>query len=179
MTRAHALVLAIVSLPASAQCYSVDAARGSVSFELRQAGSPFRGEFRRFGGEVCLEQGRVARIDVWLEPKSVQTGLPEIDAALAEKEFFAVAEHPRIAFASKSTVARGESQLARGTLEVKGTRREVEVVFTLRETGGTPTVVGLLSLDRLDYGIGTGEWSDRRWLGTEVNVAFRAVLSRK
>ena len=179
MTRALALLFAIVSSPAAAQCYSVDAAGGSVSFEVQQAGSPFRGAFRRFGGEVCLEQGRVARVEVWLEPASVQTGLPEIDAALKEKEFFAVAGYPRVGFASKSVEVRGDSQLARGALEVKGKRREVEVEFRLREAGGKPAIAGSFALDRLDYGIGTGEWSDTRWLGAEVKVEFDATLSRR
>jgi hypothetical protein len=34
-------------------------------------------------------------------------------------------------------------------------------------------------LDRLDYGIGTGEWSDTRWLGAEVKIDFSATLSRR
>lgn len=178
MTRMLALALAIVAPPASAQCYAVDAAGGRVSFEVQQAGAPFHGGFRRFGGELCLEQGRVARIDVWLDPASVRAGLPEIEAALKEKEFFAAAEHPRIRFVSNSVVARGESQLARGTLEIKGTRREVEVAFRLRATGGAPAVSGVLALNRLDYGIGTGEWSDTRWLGAGVKVEFSAALSR-
>ena len=177
MMRTLALLLAIVSASAAAQCYSVGAAAGRVSFEVQQTGSPFRGAFRRFGGEVCLEQGRVARVDVWLEPASVQTGLPEIDAALKEKEFFAVAAHPRVGFASKSVEVRGDSQLARGVLEVKGKRREVEVAFRLREAGGKPAIAGSFALDRLDYGIGTGEWSDTRWLGAEVKVEFDATLS--
>lgn len=178
MRRMLALALAMGSPAAAAQCYAVDAAGGRVSFEVEQAGSPFRGGFRRFGGELCLEQGRVARIEVWLDPASVRAGLPEIEAALKEKEFFAVAEHPRIRFASNSVAARGESQLARGTLEIKGTRREVEVAFGMRETNGKPSVSGVFALNRLDYGIGTGEWSDTRWLGAGVKVEFSAALSR-
>lgn len=114
MTRLVVLCLALVSLPATAaECYAVDPAAGSVSFELKQAGASFRGVFRRLGGEVCLADGRVARVAVWLDPASSDTGLPEIDAALKDKEFFAVRDHPRIAFASRSVEARGDGQRAR------------------------------------------------------------------
>lgn len=172
------LAFALVSSPAaSEECYTVGAAGGSVSFEVRQAGAPFRGAFRRFGGEICLAQNRVARIAVWLEPASVDAGLPEIDAALKEKEFFETARHPRIAFTGNSAEARGEQQTARGTLEIKGTRRDVDVAFRLRRNGGDPVVSGSLVLNRLDYGIGTGEWSDTRWLGAEVKVDFSATLA--
>lgn len=180
MPRCLLLLSLLAALPAAAdECYSVDPAGSSVSFELRQAGSPFRGAFRRFGGELCVAQGRVARIDVWLEPASVETGLPEIDAALKAKEFFDIGSHPRIAFAGESVQARGDRQVARGTLDVKGKRRNADVPFRLGESGGKPVVSGSFTLDRLDYGIGTGEWSDTRWLGAEVKVDFSASLSRR
>ncbi|MBI4205816.1 MAG: YceI family protein [Betaproteobacteria bacterium] len=178
MPRLLALLLAFVALPAAGgECYAVHSAAGRVSFELKQAGSPFRGIFRRFGGEFCITQSRVERIDVWLEPASVDSGLPEIDAALKEREFFSVGEHPRITFSSRSVEARGDVQRARGTLQIKGTRREVDIAFRLRETGREPVVSGSLTLDRLQYGIGTGEWSDTRWLGAEVKVDFNATLA--
>jgi polyisoprenoid-binding protein YceI len=176
--RAFLLAFAIVTSPAAAEeCYAVRAAGGGVSFEVRQAGAPFRGAFRRFGGEICLAQDKVARIDVWLEPASVDAGLPEIEAALKDKEFFETARYPRIAFTGKSTEARGERQIAHGTLEIKGRRRDLDVTFSLRRDGGGPVVSGSLTLNRLDYGIGTGEWSDTRWLGAEVKVDFAAKLA--
>lgn len=180
MARALLILLASAALPAAADgCYSVEAAGGSVSFELRQAGSLFRGTFRRFGGELCLAQRQVARIDVWLEPASVDTGLPEIDAALKAKEFFDAGSHPRITFVSDSARARSDRQIARGTLDIKGHRRNADVPFRLDERAGKPVVSGSFALDRLDYGIGTGEWSNTRWLGAEVRIEFRAVLSRR
>lgn len=173
------VALAAGAIPALGQeCYSVDPG-GRVAFELKQAGSPFRGVFRRYGGELCIAQRKVTRVDVWLEPASVDTGLPEIDAALREKEFFDVARHPRIAFASESVEPRGDRQVAHGALAIKGTRRDADVPFRLGESSGRPTVSGSFILDRLAYGIGAGEWSDTRWLGAEVKVDFSASLSRK
>lgn len=178
MTRALAVLLAIAALPCAAQeCFTVNAGGARVGFEIKQAGAPFRGTFRRMGGEVCLEQDRVARIKVWLEPASVATDLPEIDAALKGKEFFDVGAHPRIGFASSSIEVQGDRQSARGTLEIKGKRREVSVPFRL-QGGGRPAVSGSFTLKRLDYDIGTGEWTDTRWLGAEVTVEFSATLSR-
>jgi polyisoprenoid-binding protein YceI len=166
-------------MPAAAECYAVNPASGSVSFELKQAGSPFRGTFRRFGGELCLGDARGSRIEVWLEPASVDTGLPEIDAALREKEFFAVTEFPRIAFASDSVEERADGQHVRGTLDIKGRRREFEVPFSVRVVSGRPTVSGSFVLNRLEYRIGTGEWSNTRWLGAEVKVEFTATLENQ
>ena len=64
-------------------------------------------------------------------------------------------------------------------LEIKGKRLDLDVPFSLQREGGNPTVSGTLTLKRLEYGIGTGEWSNTKWLSGEVNVQFQAALSAK
>ncbi|HYR37367.1 MAG TPA: YceI family protein [Burkholderiales bacterium] len=180
MLRSIALAAALAPLPALAdECYSVDAAHGSVRYEVKQAGSAFRGAFRRFGGEICLAADRATRIEVWLDPASADSGLPEIDAALKGEEFFAVERYPRVAYASRSIELRATAQLAHGTLQMKGQRRDLDALFNLRRDSGVPVVSGTLAINRLDYGIGTGEWSNTNWLGGEVKIDFEATLSRR
>ncbi len=180
MLRAVVLIAASASLPVCAEeCYTVDGSRGSVSYEVKQAGSPFRGKFLRFGGEVCLSEGHATRVEVWLDPASVDSGLPEIDAALKDKDFFAVNQYPRVAYSSQSVEARGIAQLAHGMLQMKGKRRNLDVPFSLQRDGSSLIVSGTLTFNRLDYDIGTGEWSNTSWLSGDVKVAFRATLSGK
>ena len=174
------MLAAIAWLPAAAEeCYRADAHDGSVSFEVKQAGAPFHGKFARFGGEVCLSENSAVRIDLWLDPAAVEAGLPEIDAALKGKEFFAVDQYPRIVFTSRSVETRGNTQLAHGVLEIKGKRQDLDVPFSLHRAGSRLSVSGTLTLNRLTYGIGTGEWSNTQWLGGEVSVEFRAALFAK
>jgi polyisoprenoid-binding protein YceI len=180
MLRLPAILLVLIGLPAAAvDCYSVNTAASSVTFEVKQAGAPFRGVFRRFGGEFCLEGDQVVRIDVWLEPASVETDLPEIDAALKDKEFFDVGAYPRIEFSRTSGAAQSGRHTAQGTLGIKGRRRDVDVQFRLDRAGDRPSVSGSFTLNRLDYGVGTGEWADTRWLAADVKVDFSAVLARR
>jgi polyisoprenoid-binding protein YceI len=157
-------------------CYSIRPPEGQVTYEVSQAGSAFRGEFRRFGGEVCLEGDRVNRVDVWLDPSSVYSGLPEIDSALRGAEFFAVDRYPRAQFTSGSVESKGKSYLARGMLDLKGARRNLDVPFTLRGDANNLVVAGALEVQRLEYAVGTGEWADTKWLGGAVKVSFRARL---
>lgn len=172
-----AMLLAAVASPVRADdCRPVDASRGKVSFEVEQAGAPFHGRFRRFGGEVCVADGRVTRVDVWLDPASVDAGLPEINAALKGDDFFAVDRYPRIEYSSRSVDQKPGERSAHGTLQVKGKSYSLEVPFKLKEEQGHPVVSGSLKLDRLEYGIGTGQWSNTQWLGAEVKVSFLATL---
>jgi polyisoprenoid-binding protein YceI len=178
MQRVIVLIAACAALPVHAdECHAVDGLHGVVSFEVKQAGSPFRGKFKQFGGEVCLLANRVTRIEVWLEPASVDAGLPEIDAALRDKDFFAVGQYPRAVYSSQTAEVRGNEQFVRGTLQMKGRRRNLDVPFSLGREGDQQIVSGTLTLNRLDYGIGTGEWSNTRWLGGEVRVDFKAALA--
>jgi polyisoprenoid-binding protein YceI len=164
---------------AAEECYTADAAGGEVTFRVLQAGAPYTGNFRRFAGEACFAQGRLTRINASLDPSSVDTGLPELDAGLKGKDFFAVSEFPRVTFASISVQAQGDAQLTRGTLEIKGNRREVEVALLTRQAGDKMSISGSFTLDRLQYGIGTGDWTNTKWLGAEVKLDIKATLTRK
>lgn len=164
---------------AAEECYTPEATGGAVTFRVIQAGAPYSGKFLRFAGEVCFAQGRITRINASLDPTSVDTGLPELDAALQDKDFFAVHEFPRVTFASTSVQARGAAQLARGTLEIKGTRREMEVLLRTQQLGEKLSISGTFTLDRLQYGIGAGEWANTRWLGAEVQLDIHAILLPK
>jgi hypothetical protein len=50
---------------------------------------------------------------------------------------------------------------------------------SVRVVSGRPTVSGSFVLNRLEYRIGTGEWSNTRWLGAEVKVEFTATLENQ
>lgn len=178
MRAALLLIALFAALPARADdCRAVDARLGKLRFEAAQAGAPFRGEFRRFGGTVCFAGGRVAKIDVWLDPASVDAGLPEIDDALKGEAFFETQRYPRIEYSSNSIDTGDGEEIAHGTLQIKGSRRALEVPFRTKSlAGGALEVAGRLSLNRLDYGVGTGEWADTKWLGAAVTVSFDVRL---
>jgi len=94
-------------------------------------------------------------------------------------------EMPAVATTEAVAVARERSAHLYRAIDALPEKLRVVVVLAaieehdLRESGGKPLVSGSFTLDRLDYGIGTGEWSDTRWLGAEVKIDFSATLSRR
>jgi len=173
--------LLFVAGPAAAaeECLGVEPERAGVAFEVKQAGTSFRGKFGRVGGSVCFEAMAVTRVEVWLEPASVDSGLPEIDAAIKDKDFFAAAQYPRATYTSQSVEARGAGQVVHGTLDMKGRRRPLDVAFGIDGSPARRSVTGTLRINRLDWGIGTGEWANTQWLAGEVAVEFKAAFVRK
>ena len=161
------------------ECRAFDAAHGDVTFEIVDSALPIRGRFRKFEGEVCLTNDIVTRVDVRLEPGSVDTGLSFLDAILRDEAFFAVAEHPHAAFTSdRITRVGGVPTIAHGTLSLKDVTGPVDVPFTLEHDAAGFAVSGALSFERAAYHVGTtGAWADADWLGASVRVDFRARLA--
>lgn len=98
-------------------------------------------------------------------------------SALKGQEFLAVGRYPRVVYSSRSIEPLGKSQLAHGTLQMKGKRHDLDAPSSLQRDTGKPVVSGALKINRLDYDVGTGEWSNTSWLSAEVKVEFRATLS--
>jgi polyisoprenoid-binding protein YceI len=173
------LIIACAPAVAAQDCYTADASGGAVEFHVLQQGAPFSGQFRSFTGNVCLEQGRIAHIEASLDPSSVDTGLPELDAALKGMDFFDVSAYPRVTFSGAAVQIQGNTQTVHGMLEIKGNRRAVEVVLHTQQAGSKMSISGSLTLDRLQYAIGTGDWTNTKWLGADVQVDVSATMIRK
>ncbi|MGH8765461.1 MAG: YceI family protein, partial [Burkholderiales bacterium] len=94
-----------------------------------------------------------------------------------EKEFFAVSLYPRAIYKASSVDARADAQLSHGVLQMKGKSRNLDVPFSKKREGAQQTLTGTIKLNRLDYDIGTGEWSNTQWLGNEVTLSFKVPLA--
>ena len=172
------LVLWAGTTPAAEVCYPVQTEGGQVRFAVDQDKAPFTGNFNRYGGQVCFHDGVVSHIDAWLEPASVDTGLPEVDDALRGPLFFESDCYPRITFVSNEIRPQEVegSWIVVGTVTVKDQDYVLEVPFTLRQDESARRVRGEIDVERLRYGIGTGEWSNTEWLGGMVTLHYDVRL---
>ena len=55
--------------------------------------------------------------------------------------------------------------------------KAVPVTFTLAPTGAATVMKGSASLERLDFGLGQGEWASTEWVGDAVDVRFELKLT--
>jgi len=174
-----AFAVCAAAASARAECWAPRASDGQVGFTARQAGAAFRGRFTSFAGEVCI--GEQGRIRVAVRTASVDTRLPELDEALRGPEFFDVRRWPQASFESDAVKALGGGRYeAAGKLTIRDVTRSVAVPFTLRpEAGaGRARLEARTMLQRLDYGVGVGQWADTRWLDDAVELSIVLTLQR-
>ena len=64
-------------------------------------------------------------------------------------------------------------------MSIKGKSLDVKATFTLKQNADTLVIEGMFPIKRLDYGIGTGVWSDTGTVADEVQVRFHFTIARK
>lgn len=164
---------------AAARCWTVVPAKSQLNFQVEQAGGSLSGRFTKYAGRFCTDAGKTPAVQVVVDLASVQTGLPELDAALRGEDFFATGQWPKGQFVSTRVVAgeAGEYSVT-GTLQLRDQQQALTVPVSFRPAadGKSASLKTQFSLHRLDYGIGQGQWTDTDWVGNTVTINVDAVL---
>jgi polyisoprenoid-binding protein YceI len=175
------LVAATAAPNALGACWEVVPQQSRLVFTASQAGGTLQGHFNDYSGRICTpaEDGTPSPIQASVDLASVQTELPELDEALRGSDFFDVARWPKALF--EGEVIRGlddNRYEVTGILELRGVRREITAPLTLRPDADElhASLRTSLTIGRLDYGIGQGEWLDTKWVGDPVEVGLTATL---
>ena len=166
----------------SAADWNTVSAASSVSFSAIQQGSPFEGEFASFTAQVQFDQADPASGSIVgvVETGSVRTGDSERDRTLLDREWFDPNNHPESRFESESIEATDTGFRADGQLTLKGVTQPVSMDFTFEDTGSGTTAhfSGTFELERLEFGVGEGFWSDTSWTSNEVTVTVELDLAQ-
>ena len=64
-----------------------------------------------------------------------------------------------------------------GKLTLKGTAKPVTVPVSIATTGGYAVATGSFTIQRLDFKVGDGEWTDTSMVGNDVQVKFKFTLA--
>lgn len=144
-------------------------------------GEEFKGKFGDFQAAIRYDPADLstARFDVTVQLASASTGDVDRDQSLPGSDFFNIAKFPTAHFITRSFRQQGDKVIAEGTLELKGASKPVnlEVDFTPREGGATLDVSA--KLNRLDFGIGSGDFADTSTIGADVSINAHLELALK
>ena len=166
-------------LAAGAHAWKVDPAHSALAFTGTYQDEKFEGRFKRFDAKIDYDPADLAhaKYDVTVDIASVDTANTERDQALPGKDFFDTARFPRAHFVTTRfrKSASGEV-LADGTLSLRGVARPVTLAVKFTQAGNGATLDVDATLKRLDFGIGSGDWSDTSMIGNEISVHGHLVL---
>jgi polyisoprenoid-binding protein YceI len=174
------------------ELFNLDVAHSSVEFSIQWMGlSRVRGTFTDFRGTVGYDSLDLTRssVTVVAQAPSISTGNADRDKHLRSADFFDVEKFPTIVFKSAGIEKSGDGYRMRGTLELHGVTREVEVPFTslgrVRNAGNATRIgfEGGFGLDRKDFGIvGPDRFNvmleiGKRMMGEDVQIQLSVQAS--
>jgi polyisoprenoid-binding protein YceI len=175
-----AALLAGAPSAAVAESGRAGAAAGHLTFEAIQAGARFTGRFREFAANISFDPADPAacRFDVTINAGSADTEESRRDETLKGEDFFWAARYPSARYRGASCRKAGKGFELDGELTLRGVTRPVTLQFTFEPGPAAGRLAGKATLQRLDFGVGQGEWSSTEWVGGEVVVRFDLVLPR-
>lgn len=175
-----AVMLLLVSFSASAAEYSkVQADKSAITFVSKQMSVPVEGAFKKFTAHVRINPAKPesGAAHMVIELASIDAGSVEANDEVKGKSWFNVAEFPKAEFVSSSVKPLGAGKFeAAGKMTIKGKSMEMRAPFTLKEDKGVLAIDGAFTLKRLDFGIGSGLWSDTSVVADEVQIKFHLIL---
>jgi polyisoprenoid-binding protein YceI len=175
VTLAACLMLAF----APAFAAPINGAQSRIGFTLKQMGVPMQGQFKHFSGDVTLDTSAPAKGKADLTIQIASIGLPTADAIAQTQtaDWFNTARFPTARFVATSIKPLGGNHFQfAGSLTIKGTTRSVSAPFTVTRNGALSVADGTLTVSRLAFKVGDGDWADTDTVADAVAIHFHIAF---
>ncbi len=175
------LVLAGQSVSAAAPDWQLDPIHSNFYFRIRHIFAMVDGKFDNFSGKIQFDPKNLSESRFYFEIQtdSVNTNNAKRDKHLQSSEFFDADKFPLMTFKSvKITDAGNNVYDVLGKFTIKGATYDLMLPLTLAGIKDHPAVKGKevigfngeVTLDRLAYKVGTGQFYKMGMLGKDVQV---------
>ena len=171
---------------AGATNYAMDPAKSWLGFTAKQSGGDVDARFEKFSAQIAFADANLAssRFDVQVTTQSVNSQDSDRDTVLRDKDLFDSAKYPTAHFVTSAFTRKAAGQYeATGKLTIRDVTHEIRLPFTFQtaQEGGKAVawLKGGVTVNRLDYGVGQGDWKDTSVVANEVRVKFELRLLPK
>jgi len=177
---ATAILFSAAAAAAGAASYTADA-QSRLEFVGVQAGAEFKGVFHKFTANVDFAPDALdgSRIDVQIDMNSADTLDKDRDTTMRGKDIFDVAHNPTAHYVTKTITKTATGFSAVGTLTLRGVSKDVPIEFQFVPAAAGAKLSGSAKLNRLDFGVGQGEWKSTETVADGVKINFSLVLKPK
>ena len=174
-----AALLGAIAPAGAAPHYAVVPTQSSLGFVGTQQGEKFSGAIRDFDARIDYAPDDLAgsKLDVTIRMKSLDTQSPDRDQALATADWFDYAKFPTATFRTVAIRATPTGPVGDADLVIKGHTKRIAFPFTWKAAGTGATLDARVTLDRLDFGLGAGDWADDSTIGRKVEVVVHLTLA--
>lgn len=183
--RLAALAAAGALLPAhiGAAPYMADAEHSRVEFSFTQAGARNTGRFERFNVDYQPpgSDGSGGSLEVVIDVDSLNTRDGDRDSMLRSGYFFEVDFFPEARFESSAIreIQNGVYE-AEGTLTIRDVSRPQTISFVAEPDDaagpGGMHLHGSVTIQRLAFGLGQGDWRATTWIRNDVTVSYSVKM---
>ncbi len=156
--------------------------QSSIVFVSKQMGVPVDGVFTRFAGHFTVNPAKpeAGSANIEVDLGSIDTGNSDANNEVTGKKWFDIKNYPVARFVSGKIRSLGQGRYeVSGKMTIKGKTQDVKAPFTLKQQGDALAIDGTFPLKRLDYGIGSGIWSDTSVVEDEVQIRFHFSVASK
>lgn len=175
------MLLAGQTVLGAVRVWELDQAHSNFYFSIDHIFSKVHGHFSEFSGEVTFDPANLAESRFFFEIKtdSINTGVDKRDKHLQSADFFDAGDFPLMTFESVKIIDLGNNvyQVV-GKFTVKGKVYDLTLPLTLAGVQHHPAVKnqevigfnGELTIDRLDYKVGSGKFYEMGLVGKDVEI---------
>ncbi|WP_310992738.1 YceI family protein [Aequorivita marina] len=186
-------VTAFTTLSANAQeatMWKIDKPHTSVNFSINHFFSSVPGKFKDYNGTIHFNPDNLkgSKADFSVVINSVSTDNAKRDKHLQSEDFFDAKTYPKMSFQSSKFEKKSDKEfLIHGKLTIKDKTKDVILPMKLTGKMEHPMmkdtlILGVLietTIDRTDFGVGTGDWAATMVVGDEVRIHIPMELNRK
>lgn len=172
-----------------ATMWKIDKSHTSVNFSINHFFSSVPGKFTDFDGTIHFDQNNLkgSKADFSVAINSINTDDAKRDKHLQSKDFFDAKTYPKMSFQSTKFEKKSDKEyLIHGKLTIKDVTKNVVLPMKITGEMEHPMMKGTIilgvvidtTIDRTDYGVGTGDWAATMVVGDEVKIHIPMELNR-
>ena len=161
--------------PSAVTTWIVDKPATKIAFATTFSGEAINGAFSNYSATIAFDAKQLAasRVKVSIDLTSVASGDNDRDSSLKSSDFFATSAFPKAVFEANSFSQRDAIHfVAHGKLTLHGVTKSCDLPFTLTTKGKSATMSGTTTIDRIAYGVGSGDWAKTDAVPAKVTVTI-------
>jgi polyisoprenoid-binding protein YceI len=161
--------------------WTVDHAKSRLGFSVQWSSEAFNATFSTWNADIAFDPADLAhsKVVATIDLSSETSGSDENDDGVKGAQGFATDKFPKATFETIGFTAKGgNAYVASGRLSLHGVTRPLSLPFTLTITGNTAHMAGKAVVNRIDFGLGQGEWASETTIAHAVTITVDLTATK-